>query len=56
MRRTGVWHVVPTLQDADDSKRLAIIPATTESGDGAVESKHAVVFEHAPRREEIEEA
>jgi ureidoglycolate hydrolase len=54
--KMGMWHVVATLQDVDDSKRIAVISATLGEGEEAVKSKHTVVFEHVPGCDEIEEA
>lgn len=52
----GIWRIAATLQDVDDSKRMAIVSAVAGEGDEAIESKHTVVYEHVPGCDEVEEA
>ena len=53
---SGMWRIEATLQDVDDSKRMAIIYAVAGEGEEAIESKHTAVFEHSPGCDEFEEA
>ena len=52
----GMWNVQTSLEDAGDSKRLAIISARTGKAPDAMTSRHIVVFEHDPECDDIEEA
>lgn len=53
---SGMWQVEAKLENAGDTKRLAIISALAGNGSGSIATKHTVVFEHTPGFDEIEEA
>ncbi len=53
---SGIWNIQAQVQDAGDSNRLAIISAMAGEGDGAIVSKHTVVFEHIEGCDEADEA
>lgn len=53
---TGIWRVETRLQDAGNSKRLAMISACPANGKNTHASKHTLVFDHLPGCDEVEEA
>jgi hypothetical protein len=53
---SGIWNIETKVQEVGEKNRLAIISAMAKSGEGTVESKHTVVFEHIPGVDEVDEA
>jgi hypothetical protein len=52
----GIWNVETSLEDAGDSKRLAIISAHLSKERSQASSRHTLVFHHDSGCDDIEEA
>jgi hypothetical protein len=52
---SGIWSVEATIRKTGHRNRLAIISAIAGKGQGAIEPKHTVVFEHTPGCDEVAE-
>lgn len=52
----GIWNIEAQVQKIDAYNRLAIVSAMAGTGTDSIESKHTVVFEHIPGRDEVDEA